>query len=402
MNSLKSDRPLPLPLPLTGVTVLDLGQIYQGPYAGFLLAMAGARVVKIEPPQGEPLRARGASLPYALLNSCKESITLDLKQPAGREVFLKLARKADVVICNFAPGVPERLGIDAESLWQVNPKLVFAHASGYGLSGPDTNRTAMDITMQAHMGPLGITGYSDRPPVKSGAPFVDFLGGTHLYGAVATALFEVARTGVGRMVETSMAEATFFTLTSSLQQWHVGGGVTPRTANKHAALGVAPYDVYECSDGYVALIVVTNRQWRAVVEAMGREDLLTDERLKDNVGRAQHMAEVDALVGDWTNGKTRAQVVAAFGEAGVPVAEVREVDEVVRDPHLIEREFLHWIDDEELGEVPLANAPIRWHGSQLRELERFAPKGADNETVLNELAGLGPDEVAELAASKVI
>ena len=390
------------PLPLTGITVLDLGQIYQGPYAGFLLAMAGARVIKIEPPQGEPLRARGVSLPFALLNSCKESITLDLKQPAGKDMFLKLARHADVVLCNFAPGVPERLGIDAESLWQVNERLVFAHASGFGLSGPDAQRTAMDITVQAHMGPLGITGYPDRPPVKSGAPFIDFLGGTTLYGAVATALFEVARTGQGRMVETSMAEATFFTLTSALQQWHVGGGVTPRTANKHAALGVSPYDLYECADGYVALIVVTNRQWRALVEVMGREDLLADERLRDNVGRAENMAEVDKLVGDWIRGQPRADVVAALAGVGVPVAEVREVDEVVRDRHLMERGFIQWIDDESLGEVPLANSPIRWHGSQLRELQRFAEKGADNSAVLSELAGVTANKLAELANAGVI
>ena len=390
------------PLPLAGVTVLDLGQIYQGPYAGFLLAMAGARVIKIEPPQGETLRARGASLPYALLNSCKESVTLDLKQPAAKVVFMALAAKADVVICNYAPGVPERLGIDAQSLWQVNPKLVFAHASGYGLSGPEAQRTAMDITVQAHMGPLSITGYPDLPPVKSGAPFIDFLGGTHLYGAVATALFEVSRTGQGRMVETSMAEAAFFTLTSSLQQWHTGGGHTPRTANKHAALGVAPYDLYECANGYVALIVVTNRQWRSLLGAMGREDLLDDERLRDNVGRAKHMAEVDKLVGDWMIERERAVVTAQLAAVGVPVAEMREVDEVLHDQHLLERGFIQWIDDEVLGEVPLANSPIRWHGSQLRELQRFAEKGVDNEAVLSELAGLTAAEIAGLAAEGAI
>ena len=136
-------------LPLDGITVLDLGQIYQGPYAGFLLSMAGARVIKIEQTRGEPLRARGDSLPYAALNSSKEAVTLDLKSSEGREMFLGLAASADVVLVNYAPGVPEKLGIDAESLWKVNPQLVFAHASGFGLSGPDSAQTAMDITVQA-------------------------------------------------------------------------------------------------------------------------------------------------------------------------------------------------------------------------------------------------------------
>ena len=131
-------------LPLSGITVLDLGQIYQGPYAGFLLSMAGARVIKIEQTQGEPLRARGDSISYAALNSSKEAITLDLKSDDGREMFLGLAEKSDVVLVNYAPGVPEKLGIDAESLWEINPALVFAHASGFGLSGPDAAQTAMD------------------------------------------------------------------------------------------------------------------------------------------------------------------------------------------------------------------------------------------------------------------
>ena len=174
--------PEPRPLPLSGITVLDLGQIYQGPYAGFLLAMAGARVIKVEQTRGEPLRARGDSISYAALNSSKETITLDLKSDIGHEMFLGLVEKADVVLVNFAPGVPENLGIDADSLWKVNPKLVFAHASGFGLSGPDSTQTAMDITVQAHMGPMSVTGHPDQPPVKAGVAFIDFLGGTHLYG----------------------------------------------------------------------------------------------------------------------------------------------------------------------------------------------------------------------------
>lgn len=313
------------PLPLAGVTVLDLGQIYQGPYAGQLLALAGARVIKVEQTRGEPLRARGPSLPYAMLNSSKEAITLDLKSDRGRELFLDLATKADVVLVNYAPGVPEKLGIDAESLWKVNPRLVFAHGSGFGLSGPGAEQTAMDITVQAHMGPMSVTGHPDREPVKAGVAFIDFLGGSHLYGAIVTALYDVERTGVGRKVETSMAEATYFTLCSNMLSWQQTG-TTPRTGNKHAAMGVAPYDVYPCSDGHIALISVTNRHWRSVLEVIGREDLLGDERYRDNADRTAHMTEVDELVSEWTSQHTRAEVVDRLGGAVVPVAVVREVD----------------------------------------------------------------------------
>jgi len=389
------------PLPLAGVTVLDLGQIYQGPYAGQLLALAGARVIKVEQTRGEPLRARGPSLPYAMLNSSKEAITLDLKSDRGRELFLDLATKADVVLVNYAPGVPEKLGIDAESLWKVNPRLVFAHGSGFGLSGPGAEQTAMDITVQAHMGPMSVTGHPDREPVKAGVAFVDFLGGSHLYGAIVTALYDVERTGVGRKVETSMAEATYFTLCSNMLSWQQTG-TTPRTGNKHAAMGVAPYDVYPCSDGHIALISVTNRHWRSVLEVIGREDLLGDERYRDNADRTAHMTEVDELVSEWTSQHTRAEVVDRLGGAGVPVAVVREVDEVVRDGHLIEREFLQWIDHPDIGEVPLPHSPIRWHGSEMAELDPFHSLGQDNDAVYGELLGLEADKLERLRDEGVI
>ncbi len=389
------------PLPLDGVVVLDLGQIYQGPYAGLLLAYSGARVIKVEHPRGEALRGHSHGLPFAMLNSSKETVSLDLKSPRGRELFVELANGADAVLCNFAPGVPERLGIDAETLWQTNPKLVFAQASGYGLDGPDAQRTAMDVTVQAHMGVMSINGFADRPPVKSGATFIDFLGGTHLYGAVVTALFEAQRTGRGRLVSTSMAEAAYYTLTTSLQAWQLHGA-TGRMGNRNAAMSVSPSNVYPCSDGHIALIAAMNSHWRAVLEVIGRADLLDDERLRSNAGRCEHMDEVDELVTRWTSTQTRAEAAAAFGAAGVPVAEVREVTDVVHDEHMLERGFLQWTELDGLGEIPLAHSPLRWHDSDMRELEPFRPVGADNEAVYGEFCGLSADDLAGLAAERII
>ena len=388
-------------LPLEGITVLDLGQIYQGPYAGFLLSMAGARVIKIEQTRGEPLRARGDSISYASINSSKEAITLDLKSDEGKSMFMGLAKKSDVVLVNYAPGVPEKLGIDASSLWEVNPRLVFAHASGFGLSGPDAQQTAMDITVQAHMGPLSVTGHTDQDPVKAGVAFIDFLGGAHLYGAIVTALLDVERTGEGRLVETSMAEATYHTLCSNLLSWHQTGTAT-RTGNKHAALGVAPYDVYQCLDGHVALISVTNKHWRAVLEVIERTDLFEDARFRHNTDRAQHMQDVDDLVKGWTCSRPRSEVAERMSKAGVPIAIVRTVDEVINDAHLIEREFLQWVTHDTLGDIPLPHSPLRFHGSRLRELEVFHPVGADNEAIYQEFLGLTPDEINERQDRNVI
>ncbi len=391
-----SDRPLPL----DGVVVLDLGQIYQGPYAGFLLAMAGARVIKVEQRGGEPLRGRGPSLPFAMLNSSKEAVTVDLKQPEGVALLHRLAESADVVLVNFAPGVPERLGIGFDDLHRTNPRLIFAHATGFGLDG-ESSVPAMDITVQAHTGALSVTGFPDQGPVKAGVAYVDFLGGTHLYGAITTALFERERTGIGRSVEISMADAAYMTLTTNLGGWYQTGE-TPRRGNKHAALGVAPYDVYPCADGHIALIVVTNRHWRSVLEVIGRSDLIEDARYRGNQDRVANMEEVDALVGDWAATRPRDEVVEALQGARVPAAAVRLVDEVARDEAQHEREALNWVDHPELGVVPLPHSPIRWHGSELRAVVPSPALGADNEAVFGRLAGLSAEEISDYSDRGII
>ena len=193
--------------PLDGLRVLDLGQYYQGPYAGLLLAMAGADVVKIEPPGGEPLRRRmGGATSYAqaLLNSNKRSLELDLKQPRGVELLGDLAARADVLIENFAPGVMDRLGVGSRELCARNPRLVYASGTGFGSTGPDRDGLALDVVVQAVAGVMSVTGASDGPPTKAGPQVADFLSGVHLYGAIVTALYERERTGQGRHVEVAM------------------------------------------------------------------------------------------------------------------------------------------------------------------------------------------------------
>src|SRR5918993_1218509 len=265
------------PRPLDGIVVLDLGQIYQGPYAGFLLAMAGATVVKIEPPAGEPLRrraaARGGSVPMAMLNSNKKSLALDLKNPAGREVFGRLVDLADVLLENFAPGAMDKLGLGAAALRARNPRLVYAAGSGYGQTGRDAPNLAMDIAVQAASGILHCTGFPDGPPVKCGPAVVDFLGGAHLYGAIVTALFERERTGRGRAVEVAMQDAAYPALASNLGMFFgpERDTVPPRTGNRHGGLFLAPYNVYRAADGWVAVICVTEEHWRGLLRAMGRE-----------------------------------------------------------------------------------------------------------------------------------
>jgi CoA:oxalate CoA-transferase len=180
-------------LPLAGLVVIDFGQISQGPYATLLLAKGGADVIKIEPPQGEPLRRRArpgtsSTLPFAMLNQNKRAVTLNLKHPRGRELLFEMVRRADVLLENFSPGTMDALGVGWQVLREINPRLIYATGTGFGISGPDRDNLAMDLTIQAASGIMSVTGAPDGPPMKAGPTLVDYMGGIHLYAAILTAL----------------------------------------------------------------------------------------------------------------------------------------------------------------------------------------------------------------------
>ncbi|RCW68806.1 CaiB/BaiF CoA transferase family protein [Pseudorhodoferax soli] len=384
--------------PLAGLKVLDLGQIYQGPYCGFLLAMAGATVVKVEPPGGEAGRARrAATLPLAMLNGNKRGIALNFKHAEGRRLFVELVQQFDVVLENYAPGVMDRLGIGAEVLRAANPRLVYASASGYGTWGPDRDRLAMDLTIQATSGAMEVTGWPDRPPVKAGPAFADFLGGTHLYAAIMTALYERERTGVGRRVEIAMQDAMYPPMASNLTVFFENPQAQARTGNRHGGLGLAPYNAYRASDGYVTIMCVTPGHWGKLVHAMGRAELADDPRYADHAARAALMEEVDALVEGWTQRHTRAELQALAQAHHFPCAPVRGLAEVVNDPHLHARGMLRHCHHPELGDVVLHNSPLRFDGFDPLALVREPRLGEHTGEVLAEYLGIDAAELGRLA-----
>ena len=393
--------------PLEGVTVVDLGQIYNGPYCTFLMAMAGAKIIKVEAKGGENLRRRGvvggAALPFAMLNSNKTFATLNLKSERGCELLRQMVKKADVLVENFAPGAMERLGVGYESLRSINPKLVYGSGSGFGRSGPNKNYPAMDLTVQAMAGVMNVTGYPDRPPVKAGPALCDFFGGVHLYGAIMTALYEREKTGVGRLVEVSMQEAVYASLSSNLGLHHsMGNSVPPRTGNRHGGLAESPYNVYPTADGHIAIICVSETHWKALLKAMQREDLLTDTRYADLKRRVEHMDEVDELVAGFTGKHTKKALFDLLMSHRVPCAPVRDLDEVVNDEHMHARRALEWVEHPMYGRVCLPNSPLRFDGVEPMAIRPSGALGCDNEEVYGEWLGLPKVEVAKLLAEGVI
>ena len=391
--------------PLAGVTVLDFGQVYQGPYASLLMAQAGADVIKIEPPQGEPLRRRAppgksTTFPIAMLNSNKRAITLNLKHERGRALLFRMAEKGDVLLENFAPGVMDRLGVGWSVLREINPRLIYASGSGYGLSGPDRDNLAMDLTIQAVSGLIAATGFADGPPVKAGPAVVDFLSGIHLYAAVVTALFERAQTGKGRLVEVAMQEAAYATLTSRLEAYWQSGKVPPRTGN--ASHGRVPINVYPTNDGYIAMNLAVEEHWHSLLKAMGREDLRDDPRFNSPAARLAHRGETDALIAAWTQTLGKMEIFAVAKRHRIPLAPVRDVNEVMHDPGMHERGFLAEIEHDEIGRVTVPTSPLRFHGADPVPLVPSPKLGQHNAEIYGGWLGLSQDEIAALKSDAVI
>jgi CoA:oxalate CoA-transferase len=394
--------------PLAGITVLDFGQIYQGPYATMLMAKAGADVIKIEPPGGEPLRRRviatggDTTLPMAMLNANKRAVTLNLKSAAGKDLLKQMVARSDVLLENFAPGTLDGLGVGYDVLKDINPRLVYATGTGFGISGPDRDNLAMDFTIQAASGIMSVTGDPDGPPMKAGPTLVDFMGGIHLYAAVMTALLQRTVTGQGQLVEVAMQEAVYPTLASSYDYHVRTGKLPPRAGNRQAGLSSAPYNAFQTRDGWVAIHAVTEAHWQNLLRAMGRIDLLDDPRFTTNAARTENMEATEALVTAWTIGLGKMEVAAAAKRYRIPAAPVRNAAEVMNDAHMHERGMLQRIDHPSLGSIVVPNSPLRLHGSDRVEPVPSPSLGQHNLDVYGEWLGLGADGVAALQRAGAI
>ncbi len=388
--------------PLAGITVLDFGQIFQGPYATMLMAKAGANVIKIEPPRGEPLRRRvlatggDTTLPMAMLNANKRGVTLNLKSERGKELLRQMVAKADVLLENFSPGTMDGLGVGYEVLKKINPRLVYATGTGYGISGPDKDNLAMDFTIQANSGIMSVTGDPSGPPMKAGPTLVDFMGGIHLYAGVMTALFHRMATGEGQLVEVAMQETVYPSLASSYDYFFRTGNTPPRAGNRQAGLSSAPYNAFPTIDGHVAVHVVTEEHWPNLLRAMGREDLLDDPRFQNHPLRAANMEATEAVVAEWTKDKTKYEVAAILKKARVPGAPVRNAMEVMNDAHMHERGMLQHVDHPSLGDVILPNSPLRLHGADRPAAVPSPTLGQHNQDVYGDWLGLGAEGVEAL------
>jgi crotonobetainyl-CoA:carnitine CoA-transferase CaiB-like acyl-CoA transferase len=391
--------------PLAGVTVIDMSVAVTGPYAAWLLSGMGARVIKLEGPQGDQARlsARDPSAMtsplFALYNGGKESITLNLKLEQGRVIFKELITKADVLIENLVPGTMDGWGLGYDDLSAVNQRLVYASVSGFGRGSRYAQAPGLDMAMQAMSGIMAATGYPESPPTLSGVLFVDTLVSPHMVSGIVAALYERERTGRGQHIEIAMRDVAISIPFNLYNIFYNTGRVPSRAGN--VLVGYSPGNLYETSDGYVYIASNLDKQAHAAFDVIGRSDLGTTEGFRTRGERWKNREEIDRIVNEWTRLHTKRDVFEAMIAADVPCGIVQDVSEVLEDDDLNARGVFGEIDHPGLGHLKLPRSPIVFAGERA-PVEASPALGQHNYSVYSELLGYDAARLAELVADGVI
>jgi CoA:oxalate CoA-transferase len=391
-----------------GVRVLDLSRMLAGPYGSMLLADMGAEVIKIEEPDGgDPMRAmgppflpNGESAYFLAVNRGKKSVALDLTRPEGRDVFLELARAADVVWENFRPGVLDRLGCGYAALAAVNPRIIHCSISAYGQDGPYRDWPAFDVALQAMGGAMSLTGEPGGQPMRMGLPMGDLAGGMFGAFAVAGALFRRQESRVGAHIDLSLLDCQVSLLTYIAQYFWADGRVPGPMGSGHAS--VVPYQALATGDGHLVVAVFAEKFWGGFCRAAGRPEWEDDPRFATNRARVEHRETLVPLLEAAFAERPTEEWLARLHAEGVPVAPIRTVDRVLADPQVRQRRMVVELDHPALGRLPTLGTPIKVDGAG-----GFAPApparlGEHTTAVLTRLLACPPERLDALRRAGVI
>ena len=394
--------------PFEGVKILDFTQVLAGPYASYQLALLGADVIKVERREGEDMRRtplsrewaeRGLAPAFQAINGNKRSLTLDLQKPDAIAIVKKLASQVDVVMENFRPGVMDKLGIGYEALSAINPKLIYCAVSGFGQTGPDRLRPGYDGKMQALSGIMAITGHPETGPTRAGFAVCDVLSGSTAAFGVSSALYQRDRTGQGQFVDVSMLEATMAFLSGQIADWSVAGHRQQLSGNQ-AVSRKTTANLFKAGDGYILLAVNNEKQYRALMSALGREDTLADPRFADWFARNENEPALRAIIEQALAAKPAREWETILEDAGAPCASIWKIEEMIDHPQIKARGAIQELDTP-YGRLRFAGSGFKLaHGGG--RLDRMAPElGADTDAVLGEL-GFDAAEIAALRAREIV
>lgn len=389
-----------MPLPLEQFSVLDLTQARSGPAAVRQLADWGARTLMVENPGGgsDVIGDRDGS-DFQNLHRNKKSIALDLKRKEGREIFLRLARDADVVVENFRPDVKARLGIDYETLRHLNPRLVYASISGFGQEGPYRDRPGFDQIIQGMGGMMSVTGAPGQGPMRAGAAISDMAAGLYCAIGVLTALLERNVSGVGRWVQVSLLGAQIGMLDFQAARWLMDRKVPGQAGNDHPT--GAPMGLFLTRDGHVNIGAAGQEMFSRLCKALDRPDLYEDQRFRSGGARVRNRDALNAEVNRTTEDWLSVDLIEALNAAGVPCGPVYSLDQTFADPHVRTMDLSARADHPTKGPVELVGQPVAFAGVPF-VIRSTAPRLGEHTNETLRSLGLSVDEIGELKASKVV
>lgn len=394
--------------PFDGIRVLDFTQVFAGPFGSYQLALHGADVIKVERPGGEDMRFsppakewadRGMAPLWLSANAGKRDLALDLKSPEAIEIVRRLAERADVVMENFRPGVMDKLGMGWEALSAINPRLIYCAVSGFGQNGPERNTAAYDGKIQATSGIMSITGHPEMGPTRAGFAVCDAIGGMTAAFAVSSALFQRTHTGKGQLVDVSMLDATLSFMSPAVCEYTVAG-YRQRQYGNQAVSRRPTANLFKVKDGHLLLAVNNERQFVALMGAIGRPELTEDPRFVDWDARAENEAALRAIIERAFAEADAETWDARLTEAGAPCARIWTIDEVVEHPQLAHRDVLQTVDSP-YGPLRLVGPGFRLaHGTGHID---FAPPvpGQHTDEILAEI-GYSEADIVRLHAQKVV
>lgn len=393
-------------LPLAGVRVIDLTRVMTGPYCTMMLGDMGADVIKVEMPgKGDDTRAwgppfiDGEASYYLSVNRNKRSIALDLKSPGGQEVLWRLLEDADVVVENFSPGTIGRLGFGYDAVRARNPRIVYASISGFGQTGPSSNRTAYDLILQGMSGMMSITGAEGATPTKLGIPIADIGAGMFTAYAIAAALYGRERTGAGEYIDASLLGGQVALLTYQAGIYFTTGEVPGQLGNAHPI--VAPYDTFATADGFVNIAVGNDSLWQRFCEAFGLAEAAADPRFTTNAGRITAKAPLYEIVEGALRQHPTDEVVRRLDAASVPCGPIYDLEEVFTDPQVDDQRLKRQVPHPKLGEVTLTGFPYHLGSAEL-EIRQHPPMlGEQTREILAE-AGLDAAAIDRLFADGAV
>ena len=375
-----------------------------GPYCAMLLADMGARVIKVEPPDGDSTRrmagAVGSDSPaFNSVNRGKESITLNLGVPAARDVFRRLARTADILVENYRPGVMAKLGLDYPALSAENGRLIYASISGYGQTGPSASKGGFDLVAQGESGLMSVTGERGRPPIKTGVPLTDLGAGLFALAGILAALHERSRSGRGQHVDTSLFEAGMALGVWEATEYLSGRGIPRPLGSAHRMS--APYQAFRCADGHITIGAANDRTFARLAALIGHPEWTSEPRFATNSGRVAHSDVLAALIEEVTATGSCADWLARLEQAGVPCGPIRDFAQAFADPQATAREMAVETDHPVLGRIRQLGTPIKMSKTPLDPRRRAPMLGEHTDYVLAQ-AGYSGDAIEMLRASGAV